>query len=131
MKRFILTMFTISYLCFCGAAIIDLTACTPTTTTPAQLAPGYNNQVDQTMGEVLSGARAFYVSVQQQAQSGTLTMTPQVKAAFNTFAATLNGADAAYLVYHQNPTAANLAAAQNAVNAVQTQQAALPLPGAK
>ena len=99
------------------------------TTPPAALAPGYQNQADQQMGEILAGAHAFYNSIQQQVASGSLTMTPQVKASFNAFGVTLNGAQTVYLSYHSG--AATQAQAQTQVNAVQQQQAALPLPGAK
>ena len=99
------------------------------TVPPAVLAPGYQNPADQTMGEILAGAHAFYNSIQQQVASGSLTMTPQVKASFNAFGVTLNGAQTVYLSYHSG--AATQAQAQTQVNAVQQQQAALPLPGAK
>ena len=98
-------------------------------TTPAQLAPGYNNTADQQMGEILSGARAFYTSIQQQSQAGTLTLTPTVKQSFNAFGVSLNAAEIVYLGYHNG--ANTQAQAQAAVNQVQSQQAALPLPGAK
>jgi hypothetical protein len=111
------------------ALCLPLIACTPTAAPP--LAPGYQNMTDQTMGEILAGARAFYTSIQQQSEAGTLTLSPTVKASFNTFGTSLNAAETVYLAYHSNPTAANQAAAQTAVNAVQSQQAALPLPGAK
>ena len=65
-----------------AALCLPLMACTPATTTPP-LAPGYSNSADQQMGEILSGARAFYVSIQQQAAAGTLILTPTVKASFN------------------------------------------------
>lgn len=103
--------------------------CTPKTTTPAQLAPGYNNQADQQMGEILSGAHAFYSRVQQDSASGAMVLTATEKQAFNAFGATLNGAQAVYLAYH-NGTATQ-AQAQAAVSQVQTQQAALPTPGGK
>lgn len=115
------------------ALCLTLTACPGSNpsnpTTPAQLAPGYQNAADQQMGEILSGARAFYVSIQQQSQAGTLTLSPAEKTAFNTFGVTLNSAETVYLAYHNNQ--ATQAAAQTAVNQVQTQQAALPIPGGK
>ena len=105
------------------------TGCKPTTTTPAVLAPGYLSQADQQMGEILSGAHAFYASIQQQTQAGTLTLDATTKQAFNAFGASLNAAQTVYLAYH-NGTATQ-AQAQAAVNTVQSKQAALPLPGAK
>jgi hypothetical protein len=112
---------------------LTLTACPGSNpsnpSTPAQLAPGYQNQADQQMGQILSGARAFYVSIQQQSTAGTLTLDATTKQAFNTFGVSLNAAESVYLAYHQGQ--ATQAAVQTAVNQVQTQQAALPLPGAK
>lgn len=110
-----------------GACIGCGTKANPTT--PAQLAPGYNNTADQQMGEILSGARAFYTSIQQQSQAGTLVLTPTVKQSFNAFGTTLDAAQVIYLQYHAG--IATQASAQAAVNQVQSQQAALPLPGAK
>lgn len=104
------------------------TGCKPTTTTPAQLAPGYQNAQDQQMGEILAGAHNFYTSIQSQVQAGTLTMGATIKASFNDFATALNAAQTVYLAYH-NGTATQ-AQAQAAVNTVQSKQAALPLPGA-
>lgn len=118
MKRILLLM----------ALCLPLAACTPSAT-PTALAPGYLNSADQQMGEILAGARSFYTSIQQQSAAGTLTLQPTVKASFNTFGVTLNAAESVYLAYHNGQ--ATQAAAQTAVNAVQTQQAALPLPGAK
>ena len=118
MKKFLLIL----------ALMVPLAGCAPVTAPPQPLAPGYQNTADQTMGEILAGAHAFYQSIQQQSAAGTMTLSATEKASFNTFGVTLNGAQAVYLAYHGNPTAANLAAAQTAVNTVQTQQAALPTP---
>lgn len=111
--------------------MFGMAACTPSAkpTAPVALAPGYNNAADQQMGEILSGARGFYVSIQSQSQAGTLTLSPTVKASFNQFGVSLNAAEAIYLAYHSGQ--ATQAAAQASVNTVQSQQAALPLPGAK
>jgi hypothetical protein len=98
-------------------------------TTPAQLAPGYQNSADQQMGEILAGAHAFYNSIQQQQAAGQLGLTDTAKAAFNQFGTALNAAQTVYLAYHSGT--ATQAQAQTAVNQVQSQQAALPLPGAK
>src|SRR5665213_1663995 len=105
-----------------------LAGCATATAPPQPLAPGYSSTADQTMGEILAGAHAFYQSIQQQSASGQMTLSATEKKAFNTFGAALNGAQSAYLAYHGNPTAANLAVAQVAVNNVQAQQSALPLP---
>ena len=111
------------------ALLIPLTGCPSSTTNPAALAPGYLNAADQQMGQILAGARSFYVSIQQQSQAGTMTLSATEKQAFNTFGVTLNAAESVYLAYH-NGTATQ-AQAQAAVNQVQQQQNALPLPGAK
>jgi hypothetical protein len=114
-----------------GFAIGWTIGCKPSANPPTapQLAPGYNNAADQQMGEILSGAHAFYTSIQQQAQAGTLTLQPSVKAAFNAFGVSLNAAQTVYLSYHQGT--ATQSQAQTAVDKVQSEQAALPLPGAK
>lgn len=116
-------------LCLATMMMTGCPAASTNPTTPAQLAPGYNNSADQQMGAVLSGARAFYTSIQSQSAAGTLTLTPTVKASFNQFGVSLNAAEAIYLAYHSGQ--ATQAQAQASVNTVQTQQAALPLPGAK
>lgn len=112
------------------ALALPLVGCNPVTTNPPT-APGYLNSVDQQMGEILAGARSFYTSIQTQSANGTMTLTAAQKQAFNTFGQGLNQAEQLYLAYHANPTAANQAAAQTAVNGIQTQQAALPLPTGK
>lgn len=100
-----------------------------TSATAPPLAPGYNNPADQQMGQILAGARAFYQSIQQQSAAGTMTLNPTEKMSFNAFGVSLNAADSVYLAYHNGQ--ATQAAAQAAVTQVQSQQAALPLPGAK
>lgn len=95
----------------------------------APVAAGYLNAQDQQMGKVLAGARNFYTSIQDQVNAKTLTMGDSIKAKFNAFGVTLNAAESIYLAYHQG--AATQAQAQAAVNQVQTEQAALPLPGAR
>ncbi len=102
----------------------------PTTAPPTQaIAPGYQNIEDQNMGKYLSGAHGFYQSIQQQVAAGTLTMTPEVKAAFNAFGVSLNAAQSVYLAYHAGT--ATEAQAKTLSDAAQAKQNALPLPGAK
>lgn len=113
-------------LLFSGALVIA--GCKTTAPTPP-LAPGYANPADQSMGEILAGAHAFYLSIQQQSAAGTMTLSAQEKTSINAFGVSLNAADAIYLAYHSGQ--ATQAAAQASVNLVQQQQAALPLPGAK
>src|ERR1017187_2322741 len=125
MKRRLLIAFTLSL-----SMLLPLGCATATSPTPP-LAPGYQTQADQTMGEILAGAHAFYQSIQQESANGQMTLSATEKAAFNVFGTTLNGAQSVYLAYHANPTPTTLAAAQSAVNQVQTQQAALPVPAVK
>ena len=112
------------------ALCLPIAACTPSSTTPTQaLAPGYLNSADQQMGEILAGAHNFYTSIQQQSAAGQMTLTSAEKTAFNTFGVTLNAAQSVYLAYHAGT--ATQAAAQLAVNQVQAQQSALPMPAVK
>ena len=110
------------------ALCLPLAACTPTTTNPATLAPGYLNAADQTMGEIMAAAHSFYNTIQQESIAGQIVLTSTEKTAFNAFGVAINGADSVYLAYHSAPTAANLAAAQAAVATVQNEQATLPVP---
>ncbi len=111
-----------------GLAIGWMAGCATPAAPAPPLAPCYTSQSDQTMGEILAGAHAFYTSIQQQSAAGQMTLSATEKQAFNVFAVSLNTAQTAYLTYHAQPTAANLATAQAAVNQVQQQQAALPTP---
>ena len=119
----------LAMLAFLALAVGWMTACTPTTTTPAQLAPGYQNSADQQMGEILAGAHSFYTTIQQESASGQMTLSATEKQAFNTFGVALNSAQSVYLAYHAGT--ATQAQAQTAVNQVQQQQAALPVPAVK
>lgn len=115
------------------ALCLPLAACKPSNpTTPAQLAPGYQNSADQQMGEILAGAHAFYNRVQQDSAGGGLQLSPTEKTAFNAFGVSLNAAQTVYLAYHAGT--ATQAQAQAAVDKVQQQQASLPttsIPGGK
>lgn len=122
-------------------ALIACIGCATATAPPPPLAPGYINSADQSMGQILSGARTFYNTIQcetqtmnwsQAAQScvsdPTIT-TPLVlsateKAAFNDFGVSLNAAETLHLAFH-NGTGTQVAA-QAAVNTVQQKQTALP-----
>ena len=104
-----------------------LAGCKTSTTAPP-LAPGYSNPQDQQIGQILAGARAFYVSIQQQSASGQLTLSPAEKTGFNDFGTALNAADSVYLAYHAGN--ATEAQAQAAANVVAAKQSALTLPGA-
>lgn len=122
MKR-IKQLAAIAVIGFClGWAI----GCAPSATPPATaLAPGYSSQADQTLGQTLAAAHTFYTTIQNDIQQGTYKPSPGEVTGLNKFADALNVAQAAYLVYHSNPTSANLATAQTAVNTVSTQQAQL------
>jgi len=107
---------------------LGLIGCTnPATTTPppAAVAPGYLNATDQQIGEALSAARAFYVSIQTDIRKGTYTPSATEKTALNNFAAAINTAEAAYIAYHANPNVVTEDAASRATQAVQQQQTAL------
>lgn len=106
-------------------ALVSLMGCKPATTptTPQTLAPGYMNQADQTMGEILQGAHAFYVQIQSDVASGKYQPSVTEKTSLNNFAVALNGAQIIYIAYHAG--AATQAQAQTAVNNVTTQQTAL------
>ncbi len=105
---------------------LPLTGCpsASTATPPAAVAPGYVNQADQQMGQILAGARSFYVTIQQDSLAGKVTLSPTEKQAFNDFGTSLNLAESVYLAFHAGTQ--TQAAAQNAVNTVQVKQAALP-----
>jgi hypothetical protein len=120
MKRF-------TVLCLLSASLL-MAGCTPATVAPP-LAPGYANQADQQMGQILSGARAFYTKIQADSASGATTLSPQEKSSFQSFGVAINAAEQVYLAYHNGQ--ATQAAAQAAVNIVSQQQAALPIPGGK
>ena len=95
-----------------------------TSTTPAAaLAPGYQNQADQVMGQTLVAAHAFYATIQQDVASGKYTPSAAEKTTLNNFATVLNSAQIIYISYHAG--AATQAQAQSAVNAVQAQQTAV------
>ena len=91
---------------------------------PAVIAPGYINAADQQMGQILAGARSFYVTIQTDSASGKVTLSATEKAAFNDFGMSLNLAETTYLAFHGGT--ATQAAAQAAVNVVQQKQSALP-----
>ncbi len=105
--------------------IVPVTGCVKpnTTQTPQTLAPGYQNQADQVMGQTLVGAHAFYAQIQQDVANGKYTPSPTEKTALNNFATTLNAAQMVYIGYHSGLN--TQAQAQAAVNSVVTQQNAL------
>ena len=124
---------------------LALPGCKTVTSPPQPLAPGYNNAADQQMGEILSGARGFYSTIQCETQglnwsqltsscvadpkiTTPMVLTAAEKTAFNDFGVSLNAANTVYLAYHAGTQTE--AAAQAAVTAVQQKQAALPIPGA-
>lgn len=94
-----------------------------TATTTQPLAPGYTSQADQTIGQSLAAARGYYVQVQADVASGKYKPSATETKAYNSFAASLNVAEVAYLAFHNGT--GTLAAAQTATNQVATQQTAL------
>jgi hypothetical protein len=120
--------------------LIPLGCATATAPTPP-LAPGYLNLSDQQIGQILSGARTFYNTVQCETQTLNWSQAAQKcvadptitkpmvlsvaeKAAFKDFMASLNAAETIHLAYHAGT--ATLMAAQTATNTVQQKQSALP-----
>ena len=93
----------------------------PTATAPTPpVAPGYLNQADQMMGQVLAGAHAFYQSVQQQAAAGKLVLAPTEKMAMNDLGVAINAAQTLYLAYHNGQ--ATQAQAQASIDQVTMKQ---------
>jgi hypothetical protein len=97
---------------------------TTTTTTPtAALAPGFSSAADQTMDQVLVGAKKFYTDIQAQVIAGSYVPSEAEKTALNTFASALNTAQVVYVAYHGGT--ATQAQAQAAVDTVTAQQTAI------
>ena len=113
MKKFLLPL--VLLLAGCHAAT--------STTPPVALAPGFSSQADQTVDQILVGARVFYVSIQDSVNAQTYTPTPAALKALNDFGVALNTAETVYLAYHNGT--ATLAQAQAAAATVSTQQTAV------
>ena len=101
-------------------AMLAPVGCKQTTPAPP-LAPGYVNSTDQQLGEIVASAHSFYVTVQNDISTGKYVPNPTEKTALNDFGVALNAAQTVYLAYHNNPTAANLQAAQTTVANLQNQ----------
>lgn len=97
--------------------------CKTTVTQP--LAPGYQNSTDQSMGETLAAAHAFYQTLADDAQAGKWTPKPAEKTALNALADSLNVAQPLYLAYHQGNPSVSAAQVQSAVADVVNKQAAV------
>jgi hypothetical protein len=99
------------------------------------------NTPDYQMSQVLKGARTFYETKQCETKAmnydlktqacvsdptitSPILLSPAEKSAFNTFAQSLNAAEAVYLAYHAGT--ATQVAAQTAVDTVKAQQSTLP-----
>src|SRR5665213_314198 len=125
MKHRFLIAFTLSL-----SMLLPLGCATATSPTPP-LAPGYSNQADQTMGQVLAAGNAYYQRIQKDTVSGVYFPSPTEKSILNAVASALNIANQTYLAYHngtatqaQAQTAIDLA--QNRVSGAQAQ-----IPGVK
>jgi hypothetical protein len=112
MKRFLILALAIPLSVGCAKS----TAPTPPT------APGYTNAVDQSLGETLAAARAFYTRLQTDAAAGTFKPSAAETSALNDLGTAINVAEPIYLAYHAGT--ATQAAAQQAVNNVITAQSA-------
>ena len=115
MKQFFIAFALMASLAFAG--------CKTVTTAPQPLAPGYSNQTDQTMGQTLAAAHAFYQTLQQDAAAGKFLPSAAEKTALNALAVSLNVAQPIYIAFH-NGTATQ-AQAQAAVADVVSKQAAV------
>lgn len=116
MKRIItVALMSVTLLTGCHAANSN--------TPPAALAPGFSSQADQTMDQVLVGAKKFYTDIQAQVVAGTYTPSATEKTSLNTFASALNTAQVVYIAFHGGT--ATQAQAQAAVDSVTTQQTSL------
>lgn len=123
--------------------VSSLSGCKTAVVAPP-LAPGFNNAQDQQIGSILSGARAFYDTIQCETQSlnwdkatsecvadpsitAPLVLSATMKSSFNDFGTALNAANQVYLDYHSGT--ATEAAAQTQANLIQQKQSALQIPG--
>ena len=111
----------IGYCLVFGLAVGLAIGCRTVTAPTPPVAPGYINSADQTMGETLAAAHAFYVRIQSDAALGSFTLNATEKAAMNALAASLNVAQPIYLAYHAGTaTEAQAEAAVKDVSAKQT-----------
>ena len=110
------------------ALLMPLGGCKTAAVAPP-LAPGYLNQADQTMGQALAGAEAFYQKMQLQSATGLVVLSPGEKTVLNGLGTAINQADPLYLAYHNGQ--GTQAAAQQAIDQVTAQQAAVKavIPG--
>lgn len=110
------------------ALFVPLAGCKTAAVAPP-LAPGYLNQADQTMGQALAGAEAFYQKIQQQSAAGTVALSAGEKKVLNDLGTAINAADPLYLAYHNGQ--GTQAAAQTAIDQVTAQQAVVQaaIPG--
>jgi hypothetical protein len=107
---------------------LALAGCKTAATAPP-LAPGYLNQADETMGQALAGAEAFYQKIQLQSATGVVVLSPGEKKVLNDLGTAINQADPLYLAYHNGQ--GTQAAVQQAIDQVTAQQAAVKavIPG--
>ncbi len=124
MKRLLLALAAVLLI-----APISPMGCAKATAPMPPLAPGYQNTADQTMGQTLAAAHAFYQKLQQDSLAGTITLSSQEKTALNDLQVAINIAQTAYLAFHAGT--GTQAAAQSAVDSVQAKQATVKglMPG--
>jgi hypothetical protein len=79
-------------------------------------APGYSSSIDQSLGQTLAAADAFYNRLQTDAKAGTFKPTSDEVAALNRLQAALAAANPLYLAYHNGT--GSLQATQTSVDAV-------------
>lgn len=101
-------------------AALAISGCKPATGPTPPLAPGYSNQADQTMGQTLAAAHAFYSQIQRDTAAGTFFPSPAEKTALNDFGVAINVAQTAYVAFHNGQ--GTQAAAQTAIDQVVVKQ---------
>lgn len=108
-----------------GMCLVPISGCgaVNSTTPPAAVAPGYLNQADQIMGEVLQSAHALYYRLQQDSLTGKFVPSPAEVTVLNNLQVALNSAQPIYIAYHNGTATQNQA--QIAVDSVKQNQAAV------
>ena len=101
-------------------AVLAISGCKPATGPTPPLAPGYSNQADQTMGQTLAAAHAFYSQIQRDTSVGTFVPSQAEKVALNDLAIAINIAQTAYVAFHNGQ--GTQAAAQTAIDQVVVKQ---------
>jgi hypothetical protein len=100
--------------------LVFASGCKTVTAPPVPLAPGYQNSIDQQLGETLASANAFYNKLQTNQKAGLFSPTAIEVTALNALQSSLTVANPVYLAYH-NGTGTQ-ASAQTAIANVTSAQ---------